>query len=327
MSVLAETTETKKGWGMVEGDEVAPGLSALRRLGGGSRYEAYLAWSDRLHAIVVAKMVRPHLTGDPHTLTGLAAEAAMVERLRHPVVVRGFGAELAGDRPHLILEHIDGPRVSSFVRRHGPLPAEQLIPLALQLASALHYLAAEGVVHLDLKPANIIMSGPPRLIDLSVAVDLQGAAALRSPVGTDTYMAPEQCLPGELGLVGPPADVWGMGATLYRAATGERPFGKGDETATGSDRWPQLAVRPQPHRSAAHTARGLGRDLRLPFARADGPALAGRGHGAARAGAQGAGQTEARSAQAALELAPGSVVAFFLLGIVVARAASARARA
>jgi serine/threonine protein kinase len=144
------------------------------------------------------------------------------------------------------LEHIDGPRVSSYLRRHGPLPVEQAIPLALQLSSALHYLASEGVVHLDVKPANIIMSGPPRLIDLSVTVDLEGAAALRSAVGTDAYMAPEQCLPDELGPVGPAADVWGLGATLYRAVTGERPFGKGDASADGSARWPQLGARPQP---------------------------------------------------------------------------------
>src|SRR5690349_4573753 len=215
MTLVTETEEVRTGWGLAEGDDIAPGLSALRRLGGGTHYEAYLAWSDRLHAIVVAKVVRPHLAGEARVIESLAAEALMVGRLAHPVVVRGYGVELEAPRPHLVLEHIDGPRVSSYIRRHGVLPAEQLIPLALQLASALHYLAQEGVVHLDLKPANIIMAGPPRLIDLSVAVDLEGAAALRSAVGTDSYMAPEQCLPRELGPVGPPADMWGLGATLY----------------------------------------------------------------------------------------------------------------
>ncbi len=245
MEAVAEHEETTS-WALAEGDEISPGLSALKRLGGGHRYEAYLAWSDRLHAIVVVKVVRPHLVDDAHTLAGLAEEIAMVERLAHPVLVRGFGGDVGGERPRLILEHIEGPRVSSFVRRHGPMPPEQAIPLALQIASALHYLVAEGVVHLDVKPANIIMSGPPRLIDLSVAVDLEGAAALRSAVGTDSYMAPEQCLPGELGPVGPPADVWGLGATLYRAVSGERPFAKGDPEVAGAARWPQLADRPLP---------------------------------------------------------------------------------
>ena len=146
-----------------------------------------------------------------------------------------------------MLEHLEGPRLSTLVRRHGPLPPEQLVPLALQLCSALHYLAAERVVHLDLKPANTIMSAPPRLIDLSVAVTADAAAALERSVGTDSYMAPEQCDPAALGPVGAPADVWGLGATLYRAATGERPFPNGDPKASDPlERWPQLDHDPEP---------------------------------------------------------------------------------
>src|SRR5688500_8015221 len=124
MTLVTDTEEARTGWDLAEGDEIAPGLSALRKLGGGTHYEAYLAWSERLHAIVVAKVVRPHLTQDERTLSGLEAEASMVDRLAHPVVVRGYGAELGGGRPHLVLEHIDGPRVSSYVRRHGSLPVE-----------------------------------------------------------------------------------------------------------------------------------------------------------------------------------------------------------
>ena len=88
------------------------------------------------------------------------------------------------------------------------------MPLATQLCSALHYIAAEGVVHLDVKPANTIMSGPPRLIDLSVAMPVAAAGALERSRGTDAFMAPEQCDPIELGPVGAAADVFGLGATL-----------------------------------------------------------------------------------------------------------------
>ena len=240
-------TETARGWELAEGDEIAPGRHALRRLGGGHRYEACLAFDEHLHAIVVAKLVRPHLVDDEHTLAGLRAEAEMLARLDHPVVLRGFDAVLDGPRPHLILEHLEGPRLSTLIRRHGPLPAEQLIPLGLQLCSAIHYLGAEGVVHLDVKPANVIMSAPPRLIDLSVAMTLDDAARMSTPIGTDTYMAPEQCEPERLGPVGTPADVWGVGATLYRAATGERAFAKGDpDSRDPATRWPQLVDEPTP---------------------------------------------------------------------------------
>jgi eukaryotic-like serine/threonine-protein kinase len=238
----AVTEQTQRRWEFEQGDQIVPGRTALQRLGGGHRYEAYLAFDERLHAIVVAKLVRPHLVADEHTLEGLRAEAEMLTRLDHPVILRGFGAVLYGARPHLVLEHLEGPRLSSLVRSHGPLSPEQLVPLALQLCSALHYLAAVGCVHLDLKPANTIMSAPPRLIDLSVALTAEDAARLERPIGTDAYMAPEQCDPDGRGPIGAPADVWGLGATLYRAATGCRPFADAEpDSAEPLRRWPQLA--------------------------------------------------------------------------------------
>jgi len=161
------------------------------------------------------------------------------------VIVRCFGAELGGPRPQLLLEHLEGPRLSSLIRRYGALGREQLAPLAIQLAAAVHYMHAEGWVHLDIKPANVIMGAPPRLIDLSVARRLEAAATIDQPIGTDSYMAPEQCLPAELGPVGPAADVFGLGVTLHRAATGERPFERGAADADSDrpeERWPQLAA-------------------------------------------------------------------------------------
>jgi serine/threonine protein kinase len=228
-------------WGFREGDEIVPGRHVLRRLGGGFRYEAYLAWDERLYAVVVVKVVRPGLVEAERALRGLAEEAEMLDRLDHPVIVRGFDAVLDGPRPHLVLEHLEGPRLSTLVRKYGPLPVEQLVPLAVQLCSALHYLGGEEIVHLDVKPSNIIMGAPPRLIDLSVALTAAECETLEVPVGTDAYMAPEQCDPQALGPVDAAADVWGLGVTLYRAATGERPFSEpGGRDAEPAVRWPQL---------------------------------------------------------------------------------------
>ena len=238
-------TAEESQWNFEEGDEIAPGLSSIKKLGGGFRYEAYLAWEERRRAIVVVKVVRPGLVDDERTLAGLAEEAELLDRLSHPVLLRGFGATTDGPRPHLVLEHLEGPRLSSLLRKYGPLPPEQLVPLALQLASALHYMAHEGFVHLDVKPSNIIMGGPPRLIDLSIARPIAETPQIRSAVGTDGYMAPEQCLP-DGSEIGPAADVWGIGATLYRAVSGQRPFPReSDEDRNSADplrRWPQLAV-------------------------------------------------------------------------------------
>jgi eukaryotic-like serine/threonine-protein kinase len=229
-------------WRFDEREEIAPGLHAVKRLGGGHRYDAYLAWDDHLHALVVVKVVRPHLVEDAHTLAGLAGEVELLERLDHPVLVRSFRAAIDSPRPHVVLEHLEGPRLSTLLRRYGPLPLDQLLPLALQVCSVLHYLAEEGVVHLDVKPSNIIMGAPPRLIDLSVAMDATDAARLDHHVGTDAYMAPEQCEP-ERGRIGPPADVWGIGVTLFEAASGYHPFPR---TEDADDRYPQVRFDPLP---------------------------------------------------------------------------------
>jgi eukaryotic-like serine/threonine-protein kinase len=238
---------TESRWEFAEGDEIAPGRTAIKRLGGGYRYEAYLAWEDHLRCLVVIKVVRPGLVEDERTLSGLASEVEMLDRLNHPVLVRSFGSDLEGPRPHVVLEHLEGPRLSTLIRKYGPLQPEQLVPLALQICAAVHYMTGQGVVHLDIKPSNIIMGAPPRLIDLSVAETLAECGRLRSPVGTDGYMAPEQARPQELGPVGPAADVFGLGVTLYRAASGERPYSKPpSDPQTPEERWPQLVEDPAP---------------------------------------------------------------------------------
>ncbi|HET7326118.1 MAG TPA: serine/threonine-protein kinase [Nocardioidaceae bacterium] len=235
-----------ESWQLAAGDEVVPGCTAIEKLGGGNAYEAFRAFDERLFAPVVVKIVRPNLVEDSGTLRGLRREVEMVGRLNHPVVVRGFHARTEGARPYLALESLDGPRLSTLLRRHGKLPMEQLLPLGLEMCSALHYLRGCGVVHLDIKPANIIMGAPPRLIDLSIARSATDAAELDHVVGTDAYLAPEQADPAHTGPPGFAADIWGLGATMFEALTGCRPFAEGvqDEAAPPQQRWPQLVAQP-----------------------------------------------------------------------------------
>lgn len=222
---------------------IVPGRYASRLLGGGRRYEAYLAWDDALHALVVVKILRPALADDDSARAGLSGEAHHLAALNHPVIVRAFDAVVDGERPHLVLEYLDGPRLSTLIRRFGVI-VEQLLPLALELCSALHYMHGRRTLHLDVKPRNIVMSSRPRLIDLSIAMERDALSDITRPVGTDAYMAPEQCDPARFTEIGPASDVWGLGVTLYEALARGRPFGRDDRD--GSAGYPQLRDDPDP---------------------------------------------------------------------------------
>jgi serine/threonine protein kinase len=236
-------SEAESTWDLAEGDEIAPGRSVVRDLGGGRRFEVMLMWDERLFALTVAKILRPRYAESERALRELAEEAEALERLRHPVIVRGFDAVLNGRYPHVLIEHLEGPSLRSLIRRHDALPLEQVLPLCAHVAAALHYMAGAGMVHLDVKPDNIIMGVPPRLIDLSIATKIENTADFRGPIGTDAYMPPEQCAPGEhVGEIGPASDVWGLGATLHHAIAGETPFPRGSD----DERFPQLTQSPRP---------------------------------------------------------------------------------
>jgi eukaryotic-like serine/threonine-protein kinase len=226
-------------WQLAEGDEIVPGRRALQLLGGGRRYEAYLAWDDHLNALVVAKLLRPDQVEEEAALAQLRGETRLIGALAHPLLMRSFGAVLDGPRPHVVLEHIEGPRLSTLIRRHG-LAIEQLLPLGLDLVRLLRYFEAERVLHLDVKPRNIIMAGRPRLIDLSVALRLENAGRIKTPTGTEAYMAPEQCDVARAGELSTASDVFGVGATLFESLAGEQPF------APDGERFPQLRSGPRP---------------------------------------------------------------------------------
>lgn len=234
-----------ESWGFATGDQITPELIAMKLLGGGSAYEAYLAFDEITYAPVVVKVLRPTEVDDEHSLRGLRREVATLAAVNHPVVVRGLRHDETGERPHVVLENIDGPRLSTLIRRHGRLAEQQYLPLAIEIASALHYFRHIDVCHLDIKPSNVIMSAPARLIDLSVARPAAEAAAISGSIGTDFYMAPEQCDTDRYDGPGHASDVWGLGATLFEAVAGYRPFDEGDHDAEDVvRRYPQLVDPP-----------------------------------------------------------------------------------
>jgi serine/threonine protein kinase len=244
---MTDYPEKKSTWDLQQGDELVPGRFALKNLGGGHVYEAYVVWDDDMACLLVAKVMRPDYIESASSRRALEREADVVAALDHPLIVRGFGAELDVEKPHLLLEHLEGRNLRSVVR-YGSIGYEQILPLALNICSAIHYMSRKGFVHLDIKSRNIIMGVPPRLIDLSLARTLEQAAKISSPLGTDAYMPPEQCLPGERGAITEAADVWGLGATLYRAVNNRVAFPRDDDFDETDPfaRFPQLDREPDP---------------------------------------------------------------------------------
>lgn len=210
-------------WGLEPGDPIGPGRTIVESLGGGKRTEVVLARDENAGELVVVKILRPKSsTGSQRAMR---AEAELVGAIDHPVFPRLLDSRLKDEHPHLVLEHVTGPRLSTHIRREGPLDAHRLSALAVELADGLRYLHGEGYVHLDVKPSNTILSESARIIDLGIARTLARAKATTGIVGTHRFQSPEQHHPGEFGGLTPAADVWGIATTILFAAAGSSPFG------------------------------------------------------------------------------------------------------
>ena len=232
-------------WGLRFNDEITADLVFIGALGGGRRYEVVEAWDRILFTRVVAKLLRPDHVDEERSRAALRREGEIGTALAHPNLVRLLRWRDDERRPHLVLELVEAPSVEDHLEGVGPVSVPETCVLGIRMLAALHYMHANGVLHLDVKPANIAMGAPPRLLDLSLARRGLHQRLDRS-VGTAAYMSPEQCRREDLG---PKTDLWGLGATLYEAITGMQPFSQPDETASEPEaRYPQLAEEAMPLR-------------------------------------------------------------------------------
>src|SRR5712691_11856192 len=242
-------SEKGEEWQFRANDEIDDDLVVIRGLGGGERYEVFEAWDRHLFTRVAVKVLRPHHVTNDRSLAALRREGEIGSRLSHPNLVRLLRWTDAAPRPRLVLELVTAQSVDDHLENVGPVRVAETCLLGIRVLAALQYMHGEGVLHLDVKPANVTMGDPPRLLDLSLARD-GIKLRLDRAVGTRAYMSPEQCRRETLT---PATDLFGVGATLYEALTATQPFSEGveDGAADLTARYPQLTEEPLPLRELA----------------------------------------------------------------------------
>ena len=201
------------------GASLSASLEVVEHISRNQVLDVYDAWSRERDCRCVVKLLRPDSRGVDRRERRLRYEGELLMRLRHPHLVSAY--ELV-DEPQtmIVLETLTGLTLDALLedlpRR---LPLHDVLGLGVQLCSAVGYLHRQGVLHLDVKPGNIVCpeTGQIKLIDLSLA---RPPGRVRAGLGTRGYRPPEQ---EEGGVVSPAADVWAIGAVLFEAAAG-RPY-------------------------------------------------------------------------------------------------------
>ncbi|MEK8030396.1 serine/threonine-protein kinase [Ideonella sp. DXS29W] len=204
----------------------------LRKLGEGATSEVYLAYDDFHERQVAIKRVRAgagRSEADVHFSSHFfAAEAALVGRLNHPNVVQIHDAVDDPVSPYLVMEYVPGATLRSFCQQDRLLPLEQVVEIGFKCAMALGYVYRQGLIHRDVKPANIlaVTDGPEvldiKLTDFGSVLNLGADRTQIHRVGSLAYMSPEQ-LEGSTTLDGR-ADIYSLAAVLYHMIAGRPPF-------------------------------------------------------------------------------------------------------
>lgn len=178
---------------------------------------------------VAVKVLKPRYAGDPQFESRFRNESETAAKLEHPNIVRIRSVGKAGANVYFAMD-LCADTLSARLAREGPLPEDEIVRIAQDITAGLAFAHAQGVIHRDLKPDNILLRSDGRavLTDFGIARAVSGYVAstgVNMTIGTPQYLSPEQAQGRPLD---PRADFYALGVTLYKAATGEVPFTSGD---------------------------------------------------------------------------------------------------
>ena len=216
-------------------DDIAGRYRLEERIGSGGMAEVWRAVDARTGTTVAVKRLHPGLATDPDARARFRREIEAARSVAHPAAVRVLDANPDDEAPWLVMEHVAGGSLADRLGAGVAMPTRDAAHIGADVAAALAALHAAGIVHRDVTPSNILLppEGGARLADFGIARTWDGSALedvtlTGDLVGTLRFVAPE-VLAGEPAA--PAADVWALGAVVYEAVTGQRPFDASSPTA------------------------------------------------------------------------------------------------
>jgi len=214
------------------------------RLGSGGMSNVYKATDRILERTVAVKILAEHLSDDDRFVARFRREALAVARLIHPNIVQVYDSGVDDGRHYIVMEYVAGRSGAQLLQRHGPVDAETAAEIGIQACAGLDYAHRRGIIHRDVKPGNLMITGGPvgsgdtvvKLTDFGIAraIEQTRITQVGSVVGTAAYLSPEQVRGDEAT---PATDVYALGVVLYQFLTGRLPY-EGSSLA-------ELAVRQQ----------------------------------------------------------------------------------
>ncbi len=205
-----------------------PGYKVLGKLGAGAMATVFKARQLSLDRLVAIKVLPRKFSTNPQFIERFYAEGRAAAQLNHPNIVQAYDVGNTGEYHYFVMEYVDGRTVYDDIVKHKRYSEADAIDIVIQIAEALEHAHSKGLIHRDVKPKNIMITreGVAKLADMGLARAISDKEAAEAEAGkafgTPYYISPEQ-IRGELK-IGPPADIYSLGATLYHMVTGNVPF-------------------------------------------------------------------------------------------------------